>query len=317
MTNKTLDVAIVGGGAAGLNAALVLAQARRSVAVIDGGEPRNALAGHLRGFLTRDGAVPTDLLSMGRAEVEQFGAEVIEGSVADVAQRDDGFELRLADGATIVARRLLVATGIADTFPDIEGFAERWAKDVLHCPYCHGYEVRDQPLGVIAETAFFGVHQALMVRQWTDDVVLFTHTDDDIEPADREKLDARNIPIVPGKVAGLVVESDALTGVRLADGTVTPRRAVFVGGAITPVPRDHILRVLGAETSDTPFGPFVAVDAAGATSVPGVWAAGNVVDPKSQVIVSASAGYQAAAAINMDLIEEETEHAVAARRILG
>lgn len=317
MTKQSFDVAIVGGGAAGLNAALVLAQARRSVVVIDAGEPRNATAGHLHGFLTRDGTVPTDLLAMGRAEVQRFGAAVVEGSVADVAQNDDGFELRLADGAAIVARRLLVATGIADTFPDIEGFAARWAKDVLHCPYCHGYEVRDQALGVIAETAFFGVHQALMVRQWTDDVVLFTHTDDDIEPADREKLDARNIRIAPGKVAGLVVENDTLTGVRLADGSVTPRQAVFVGGAITPVPRDHILRELGAKTSDTPFGPFVSVDAVGATSVPGVWAAGNVVDPKSQVIVSASAGYQAAAAINMDLIDDDVERAVKSARILG
>ncbi|NLE78946.1 MAG: NAD(P)/FAD-dependent oxidoreductase [Rhodococcus sp.] len=317
MTKQTCDVAIVGGGAAGLNAALVLAQARRSVVVIDAGEPRNAPAGHLRGFLTRDGAAPTDLLALGRAEVEQFGVVVTDGAVTGAARSADGFELTLDDGRTVNARRLLVATGIADTFPDIEGFAERWAKDVLHCPYCHGYEVRDQPLGVIAETAFFGIHQALMLRQWSDDVVLFTHTDENIEPADREKLAAMNVRIVSGKVAGLVVEDDELTGVRLADGTVTPRRAVFVGGAITPVPRDRILRDFGAETTDTPFGPFVAVDATGATSIPGVWAAGNVVDPKSQVIVSASAGYQAAVAINMDLIEEEVGRAVEAGRILG
>ncbi|MFD4366393.1 NAD(P)/FAD-dependent oxidoreductase [Rhodococcus sp. NPDC058521] len=312
--NKTLDVAIVGGGPAGLNAALVLAQARRSVTVIDAGQPRNELATHLRGFLTRDGTVPTDLLAMGREEAERFGVTFTEGSVTKASAIAGGFELALADGESLVARRLLVATGISDTFPDIEGFADRWAKDVLHCPYCHGYEVRDQPLGVIAETAFFGVHQALMVRQWTDDVVLFTHTDDAIEPGDREKLDARDIRIVSGKVTGLEVENDELTGVRLADGTVTPRRAVFVGGAITPVPRDQTLRDLGAETNDTPFGPFAAVDATGATSVPGVWAAGNVVDPKAQVVISASAGYQAAVAINMDLIEADVEAAVAARR---
>jgi thioredoxin reductase len=146
---KDYDVVVVGGGPAGLSAALVLARARRTVAVVDAGEPRNAPAAHLHGFLSRDGMPPHDLVAAGRAEVAGYGGSLIDDTVVDVAP---GFHVRLAGGSSLHARRILVATGLRDELPDIPGVRERWGRDLLHCPYCHGYEVRDQPLGVLGGT---------------------------------------------------------------------------------------------------------------------------------------------------------------------
>src|SRR5690348_2425256 len=144
------DVAVVGGGAAGLSAALVLTRARRRVAVIDAGEPRNGPASAMHGFLSCDGTAPGDLLARGRDEVTTYGGHLLAGTVTDVRPREgDGFALTLADGTALGARRVLVTTGLRDEIPDIPGLRERWGRDVLHCPYCHGYEVRDQPLGVL------------------------------------------------------------------------------------------------------------------------------------------------------------------------
>lgn len=176
MTQNSFDVAVIGAGAAGLNAALILGQARRSVIVFDNGSPRNAAADHMNGFLSRDGMNPAELLTIGRGEVRKFGGEFHDGTVVSVTRDGEKFSVELADGSKIQVRKVLVATGLTDRLPDeLEVFGERWGRDVLHCPYCHGYSVRDQPLGVIAKSAEFAMHQALMVRQWSDDVVLFLH----------------------------------------------------------------------------------------------------------------------------------------------
>jgi thioredoxin reductase len=167
-------VVVVGGGAAGLSAALVLGRARRRVAVVDAGAPRNAPAAHMQGFLSRDGMPPAELLAAGRAEVTRYGVELIEDRVVGI---DPGFFVRLAGGATLRARRLLVTTGVVDELPQIAGLRERWGRDLLHCPYCHGWEVRDQPLGVLG-TQPGSVQHAQLVRQWSDDVVFFVHTYD-------------------------------------------------------------------------------------------------------------------------------------------
>ena len=142
MDDQPYDVVIVGGGAAGLSAALVLGRARRRVAVIDAGAPRNAPAAHMQGFLSRDGMPPAELLAAGRAEVTGYGVEIIEDMVVGI---EPGFTVRLANGDTLTARRVLVTTGVSDELPDIPGVQERWGRDLLHCPYCHGWEVRDQP----------------------------------------------------------------------------------------------------------------------------------------------------------------------------
>jgi thioredoxin reductase len=296
MNSQTYDVVIVGGGAAGLSAALVLGRARRRVAVIDAGAPRNAPAAHMQGFLSRDGMPPTDLLAAGRAEVTGYGVDIIDDKVVRIKV---GFTVGLANGDTLTARRVLVTTGVSDELPDIPGVHERWGRDLLHCPYCHGWEVRDQPVGVLGTNPGAVLH-AQLVRQWSEDVIYFAHTHDP-SPKDQAELDARGITVVRGAVARLIVENDQLTGVELADGQVVPRTAVFIRPINTPHP-DGLLASLGCDLD--PAG-FAIVDNTGKTSTVGVWAAGNVVDPRAQVITSAGAGSAAAIAINADLVHED------------
>ncbi len=301
MNDQNYDVAIVGGGAAGLSAALVLGRARRRVAVIDAGSPRNAPAAHMQGFLSRDGMPPNELLAAGRAEVTGYGVTLLEDNVASIKP---GFVVRLAGGAVLSARRILVATGVGDELPDIPGVRERWGRDLLHCPYCHGWEVRDQPLGIVGTHPGSVLH-AQLVRQWSDDVIFFAHTHN-VTPTEQAEFDARGIRVETGEVARLVIEADQLSGVELTDGRVIPRAAVFVRPGNVPHP-DGLLPGLGCDLDQA---GFVVVDGTGRTSVPGVWAAGNVVDPRAQVITSAGAGSAAAIAINADLVLDDIERAV-------
>jgi thioredoxin reductase len=300
------DVVVVGGGAAGLSAALVLGRARRRVAVVDAGAPRNAPAAHMQGFLSRDGMAPNDLLAAGRAEVTSYGVKLVEDHVVAI---DTGFVVRLAGGPALNARRILIATGIRDELPDIRGIVERWGRDLLHCPYCHGWEVRDQPVGVLG-TLPGSVQHAQLVRQWSDDVAFFVHTYD-LTEAEQFQLEARGIRIVRGEVARLVVEDDRLTGVELKDGRVIARSAVFVRPGNVP----HADGLLTGLHCDVDEAGFATVDATGRTSILGVWAAGNVVDPRAQVITAAGAGSAAAIAINADLVQEDVERAAEELRV--
>jgi thioredoxin reductase len=307
------DAVVVGGGAAGLNGALMLARARRSVVVIDGGEPRNAPASGVHGLLGREGMSPAELLERGRAEVRGYGGEVVAGEVAGVTRAGDGFRVVLADGRATRARRLLVTTGLVDELPDVRGLRERWGRDVLHCPYCHGWEVRDRAIGVLA-TGPMSLHQVLLFRQWSDDVTFFTHTAAPLTDEAAEQLAARGVAVVEGPVESLEVVGDRLTGVRLADGRTVPREALAV--ATRMVARAGFLGALGLRAVEHPagVGEHLPTDALGRTDVPGVWAAGNVTDPTAQVGAAAAAGAFAAAQINADLVGEETRQAVAAGR---
>jgi thioredoxin reductase len=305
VNEQDFDVVIVGGGAAGLSGALVLGRARRRVAVIDSGQPRNAPAAHMQGFLSRDGMPPAELVAAGRAEVTGYGVQLVDDRVLDVRA---GFSVTLVSGRTLTARRILIATGVSDELPDIDGVRERWGKDLLHCPYCHGWEVRDQPLGVLGSIPG-SVQHALLVRQWSDDVIFFAHTYE-LTDDERRQLDARGIRIESGTVTKLVVEDDQLRGVALADGRVVQRAAVFVRPGNVPH-NDGLVGALGCDTNDA---GFMTVDATGRTSNPGVWAAGNVVDPRAQVITAAGAGSAAAIAINADLVEDDVQRALQAER---
>ena len=298
MQQHSYDVVIVGGGAAGLSAALVLGRARRTVAVIDAGAPRNAPAAHMQGFLSRDGMPPAELLAIGRDEVTGYGVELVDDAVVHIAP---GFVVHRANGDTVSARRILVTTGVSDDLPAIAGVRERWGRDLLHCPYCHGWEVRDQPLGVLGTHPGAVLH-AHLVRQWSDDVVFFTHTSD-VSADDRAQLEARRIRVVDGEVAELVVADDRLTGVALADGTVVARSAVFIRPRNVPHP-GGLLTSLNVDVSDE---GFAIVDRDGRTSTPGVWAAGNVVDPRASVIAAAGAAATAAMSINADLVHEDMQ----------
>jgi thioredoxin reductase len=298
------DVAIIGGGASGLSAALVLSRAGRNILVVDAGAPRNAPATHLHGYLSRDGIPPAELLAAGRREVKTYGGNIIRGTVTDIVPDGRaGFWVLFADGQRISARRLLVTTGLRDDLPDIPGLRERWARDVLHCPYCHGHEVRDRQLGVLGGTPG-AVRYAQILRQWTHDLVYFTPPDT-LTTTERTQLLARAIGVVEGTIEQLVIDDDRLHGVQLHDGRVIPRDALFVPPRFVP---NHDLLTGLACTLEADG--WVSVDATGRTSVPGVWAAGNIVDPRAQVITAAGAGSAAAIALNADLVDDDVRRAV-------
>jgi thioredoxin reductase len=314
--SDSYDVVVVGGGAAGLNGALMLARSRRSVLVIDGGTPRNAPAAAVHGLLARDGMPPAELLDRGRAEVRGYGGQLTAGQVAAARQAashqaGDGFTVTLADGRSVHARRLLVATGLADELPEIPGLRERWGRDVVHCPYCHGWEVRDQAIGVLASGPT-AVHQALLFRQLSDDVVLFSHTMPPPARQDAQQLAARGVRVLPGEVVSLQITGDRLTGVELADGTVLARQVLAVAPRMTA--RAGVLASLGLKPTAHPLGvgEYIEAGPAGLTAVPGVWVAGNVTDLAAQVGGAAAAGALAGAAINADLVAEEAQRAVTA-----
>ncbi|MEX5272128.1 NAD(P)/FAD-dependent oxidoreductase [Kocuria sabuli] len=298
------DVVIIGGGAAGLSAALVLARARRKVLVVDAGAPRNAPAAHMHGFLSRDGLPPGELLTLGRAEVTSYGGEILEDTVTELVRgNDSGFSMLLSSGQQVSARRLLIATGLRDELPDIPGLAKRWARDVLHCPYCHGYEVRDQRLGVLGASPDT-VHYAQIVAQWSADIVFFAPTDT-VTTAQRAGLAARSIGLVEGMVQRVLVEDDRLCGVQLDDGRTIGRDVLFVPPRF--VPHNDLLVELGCAIEES---GWPVRDSTGQSTVAGVWVAGNVANPRAQVITAAGEGSAAAIAINTDLVHGDVRTAV-------
>lgn len=333
---QTYDVVVVGGGAAGLSGALALGRARRSVLVVDAGDPRNAAAGHVHNYLGREGTPPGELLAIGRAEAAGYGVLVETGKVATATAgptdpgpnhpgpnhagpnhagpTEPSFDVRLEDGRQVHARRLLVTTGLTDDLPDVPGLADAWGRTVLHCPYCHGWEVRDQAIGVLGTSAF-GLHQALLFRQWTADLTFFLHTAPMPTADEREQLDARRIAVVEGLVAAWEEG-----GVRMQSGELVPRAVLVVAPVFTA--RAAVLESLGLQTTPVEmggevFGTRLAADPTGLTAVPGVWVAGNVADPRAQVIGAAATGLTAGAAINADLVAEDTRQAVERSRFFS
>lgn len=298
------DSVIIGGGAAGLSAALVLSRAGRRVLLVDSGSPRNAKAQHLHGFLSRDGMAASELLDVGRREVLGYGTEIVEARVESISK---DLTVHCGNGIDVSARAVLVATGLRDELPPITGLTELWGRKVLHCPYCHGYEVRESALGVIGgENRPFSVHQASLVRQWSEDVVFFPGIIE-LEPEERRRFQALGVYIAEGAVQAVDDDGDGVSVV-LESGTAIHRSAVFVGPRF--LPRHELLVELGCARRNS---GWIETDAAGATSVPGVWAAGNVADSPAQIIDAASAGSRAAIAINHYLLERDIAAAVSAR----
>ena len=306
-SERVRDVIIVGGGAAGLSAGLTLARARRAVTIIDAGAPRNAPAAGVHGLLALDGTPPAELLARGRAEVTGYGGEILAGEVRATGRSGEEIAVTLADGQQLRTRTLLIATGLVDELPDIPGVAQRWGHDVLHCPYCHGWEVRDQAIGVLA-TGPNSAHQALLFSQWSRTVSLFANGLE-IEPADRAKLEAVGVAVIEGSVAELDITDDKLSGVRLGDGSVVAVDAAVV--ATRMVARVEPFAGLGIEATEHPMGAFIAADEMGQTPVAGVWVAGNATDLAAQVSAAAAEGARAAAHINAMLIMGDADRAVA------
>lgn len=301
-----LDVLVIGGGAAGLSGAIMLARSRRRVEVIDSGDPRNAPAAGVHGLLGHDGVNPLALLQRGRDELESFGGAITRATVVAARATVAGFAVELNDCSTRTARRLLIATGLRDELPEISGLRERWGHDVIHCPYCHGWEVRDQRIGVIA-TGPFAAHQALLFRQLSDDVLVIAPEPDSVSADDRHKLAARGIDVVTGKPHEVVVVDDRVRGLAVADGSTVERDVLVVGAPMHA--RLDGLAHLGLEVEELMggVGTVVRADRFGRTSVDGVRAAGNVVDPSAQVGAAAAGGAMAGAQLNAELVDLDLE----------
>lgn len=292
---NNFDVIILGGGAAGLSAATALGRFKRRIAVINSGAPRNAPASGVHNFLTRDGVSPLELQRLGRADAAAYGVTFIDAEIDSVAP---GFVVN----GTVSAPRLIVATGGTDVLPDIPGLADQWGRGVIHCPYCHGWEVRGRAIGILGSHERVG-HIALLFRQLSDDVTVFL--DVDLPGEERALLAARGIRVIEQAVASVDSVDGTLRSVTLADGSTHPLDALAVASRV--VARADFLAPLGLIPTEHPSGAatHLPVDAMGLTSVPGVWAAGNVSDPMAQVVTSAAQGLMAAAALNADLVMAE------------
>ena len=309
------DVVIVGGGSAGLSAAYMLGRARRRVLIVDGAEPRNRFAAHMHGVLGRDGHSPIEFLAEGRAELERYGVTMRTGRVASAEAiageaTGTGFTVTTDDGTTTTARRLLVATGIRDELPAIDGLTEQWGRGVVVCPYCDGWESRDRSIGVIANGEM-GVHQAQMLRQWSATVTYFTQGDYTPSDDERRGLEARGIRVDERPIARVVSDGDDLRAIEVVDGDLVDVERIFT--APTFVPLDDLLIALGADTAELMGTTWTTTDAMGQTSVAGVWAAGNVSSPMGgSVPVAMGLGNAAGASINANLMAEDIAIAIAA-----
>lgn len=294
-----LDVLVVGGGAAGLSAALVLGRARRRTLVVDDGAPRNAPSPEAHSVFTRDGTPPAELLRVARAQLAPYtSVEVRQGRAVSVSRVAAGFTVGLADGADVRARRILLAVGVRDVLPAIDGLAALWGRGVLHCPYCHGWEVRDAPLAVHASGSV-AMELTPLLLQWSRDLLLCTDGPAELAPEQRAQLTRHGVRIIETPVQRL---EGAVTLERIvfADGHVEPRRALFLRPA--QVVASELPRQLGCEQTEA---SLVRVGADLQTSVAGVYAAGDVMTPVQQVVVAAATGAQAAIMLNRELVHAD------------
>ncbi|MGY2900782.1 thioredoxin reductase [Curtobacterium sp. PvP017] len=314
------DVIVIGGAAAGLSAALVLGRSRRSVLVVDAGEPRNAPSAGAHNYLGREGIAPAELSAIGRDEVAAYGVEVTAGRiVAASATTGDGtdpvgFSVTLDSSAAVTARRLVVASGAVDVLPQVPGLAEQWGRGVVHCPFCHGWEIRDQRIGVLVTTPN-GVHHALMFRALSEHVTAFVTDPALVDDTALAGLRSRGIDVVDDTVTQVRSSDGTLAGVTLGSGDVVELDAL--AAASTAEARVDFLSDLGLVAADQFMGDFryasaLTVDPAGQTSVRGVYAAGNVANPMATVVASAAAGVQAGAAAHGDLVQADLAAALAA-----
>lgn len=301
------DVAVIGGSAAGLAAALQLGRQRRSVIVVDSAEARNAPAAHMHGYLGHEAIAPKEFAAVAREEVRSYGGEIIAG-LADRVTRiaDEHFGVDLVGGNTIVARRVLAATGLVDELPDIDGVADHWGRDVIHCPFCHGFEVRDQRIVQIV-THPMGLHPTVLFRQLTDRLTVVIDPSVDADQSQLETLRASGIEVVRGQVSGVVSGLDGrLQAVEVVDHGPVDADAVVVGPGFRVRVGPFLGLGLRLVAHPSGLGDVVEVDPTGLTSVPGLYAAGNVTDPSQQVAQAAADGSRVGAMISFSLANEDT-----------
>ena len=288
------DVAIIGGSYAGLSAGIQLARARRRVLVIDAGQRRNRFAAASHGFLGQDGRSPSDIAAHGRCELMAYPTvEWREGEASNAKKTLDGFTVDVEGGA-ILARRLVLAVGVADTLPDIPGIAERWGRSVFHCPYCHGYELNEGRIGVIAASQM-ALHHGMMLPDWGE-TTLFTNDAFSLSVQDSANLARRGTRIEPTPIARIESEAELV----LQDG----RRETMAGLFTQPFTRlaSSLPDALGCALEDGPTGPYIGTDATKQTSVPGVFACGDAARPAGSVALSVGDGAMVGAAAHRSLI---------------
>jgi thioredoxin reductase/SAM-dependent methyltransferase len=299
------DVAVVGGSAAGLAAALQLVRQRRSVIVVDAGEPRNAPATHMHGYLGHEGVAPAELISTGRDEVRSYGGEILPGRVTEVTRGDDGrLRLHLVGGHVVVARRVLAAIGLVDRLPEVEGLAALWGIDVIHCPFCHGFEARDRRIVQIVDHPM-AFHTADLFRQLSAELTLVVDPDAGADESALAVLRSAGVRVARGRVQRVLTDDGHLAAVELADGSridadvavVTPRYTVRTE-PFAPLGLRPVSHASGS-------GDIVEVDATGATSVPGLFAAGNATDPSHSVLQAAAHGSRVGAMISFSLAHDD------------
>ena len=274
--------------------------------VVDAGEPRNAPAAHMHSFLGREGLPPSELTTIGREEVRSYGGEVLAGRVSRVTRTDnDHFRVELVGGHSIVARRVLAATGLVDELPDIDGLAEHWGRDVIHCPFCHGFEVRDRRIVQIV-THPRGLHTTGLFRQLSAQLTVVLHDQVDIDDSELHALRAGGVDIVEGHVSRIVTDADGhVAAVELADNERINADAVVVAPRFRVRAEPFVSLGLRPAAHPTGLGDFVETDATGATAVPGLYAAGNVTDPSQQVLQAAADGSRVGAMVSFSLAHDD------------
>ena len=292
------DAVIVGGGTAGLSAALLLGRSRRKVLVVDAGEPRNAPAAESHSFFTRDGTPPRELLRIGREQAQGYGVQVRAGRVIGISRSDNGFEVEMEDGGRAAGRRLVLASGVVDDLPEIEGLRERWGRSVFHCPYCHGYEVRGRPLAFLAsgETA---MEAASLLLGWTRDLAVCTNGPSGLGDAERAKLARHGVMLREEPIARLEGAGDSLERIVFASGEPLAREGLFVKPGQRPSPFADRLGCERLEDGSLRLDTFCQ------TTVPGVYAAGDVTRRIQQVVSAAAEGAIAGVGVNRSLLEED------------
>ncbi|MCU0492671.1 MAG: NAD(P)/FAD-dependent oxidoreductase [Chloroflexaceae bacterium] len=294
------DVVIIGGSFAGLSAALQLARARRTILVLDGNQPRNRFARHSHGFLSRDGYAPSAILHEARTQLLHYPtARVEQATVTAVVQHEGGFQVTWADQQAATARRLILATGVVDHLPDVAGVAERWGEGVAQCPYCHGYEVAERRLGVLA-TGESALHQATMLPDWSAHVTLFTNGFLTLKETDRARLARRSVQIIETPVQQVLGPGRTVAAVELADGRVVPLDALFVTTTVSLAA--PFAEQLGCALEAGPFGPMITTDAFQETTVQGVFAAGDAARPMHNLSWAVADGVMAGISAHRSLI---------------
>lgn len=293
------DVIIIGGSFAGLSAAMQLARARRQVLLVDAARPRNRYAAHAHGFLGQDGVPPQEIVAIARAQLARYPTvSFLDGEAIQALAQDGGFAVVMAGGEQVRGARLILATGMRDELPPLPGLQARWGQTVLHCPYCHGFEVAGEPLGVLAAHPM-SVHQAMLLPDWGP-TTYFTQGQFEPSPEDARHLAARGVHVERTPVVALLGEAPALTGVVLADGRELPLRALFVASRVHMA--SPLAGQLGCEFDEGPLGPVIRVDDMKQTTVPGVFAAGDASTPMSNATLASASGVMAGVCAHRSLV---------------